>query len=47
MSDVMMKAVEGTHVGFLHQIMGKRTRQQADGAWEKLVAEEVLRVSRA
>ena len=38
----MMKAVEGTHVGFLHQITGNRARWQVYREWETLAGEEVL-----
>ena len=45
MSDMEIKLVEVTHVGFLHQTIGNWTRRQAAGEWEKLVAEEVLRAA--
>ena len=38
MSNFMMKAVEGTHVGFFRQITGKSSRRQSDGSWETPVA---------
>ena len=31
-SDEMMKAVEGNHVGFLRNITGKQARRQTDGS---------------
>ena len=42
MSNTIMKEVEGKNVGLLQQITGKRAKCQTYGAWEKLVAEEVL-----
>ena len=46
MLDAMIRAVEGTHVGFLHQIMGKRARRKSHRAWETPAAEKLLRVER-
>ena len=44
MGDIIMmtKAVEGTHVGFLHHITGKQVRWQTYGALDMPTAEEVL-----
>ena len=39
---IMMRALEGTHIGLLCQIMGKQARRQADWARETPAAEEVL-----
>ena len=39
----MIRAVEGTHMGFLCHITGKGVRRQTDGAWETPADEEVLR----
>ena len=39
----MIKVVEGTHLGFFHQILQKRARRQADGEWETPAAEEFIR----
>ena len=41
-TDVMIQAVEVTHIGLLRQIMGGEARQQADGAWDKPASETVL-----
>ena len=38
---IMMRALEGTHIGLLCQIMGKQARRQADWARETPAAEEV------
>ena len=37
----MERKVEGTHTGFLRQIMGKRARSLGDGTWDTPVAEGV------
>ena len=42
LSDVMMRAVEGNHTGFIRQINGKRARSQAGDNWETPAKEEVL-----
>ena len=39
MSDVIVKAVEGTHVGFLHHLTGNMESHQVDGEWETLVVD--------
>ena len=39
----MIRAVEGTHMGFLCHITGKGVRRQTDGAWETPADEEFLR----
>ena len=34
LSAAMERKAEGTHTGFLRQIMGKRERRLGDGTWE-------------
>ena len=43
LSYMMMRSMEGSHVGVLSQITGKRARRQSNRTWETLAAEEVLR----
>ena len=45
LSNAMVWAVEGTHMGFLRQITVKQARRQSEGSLETPVAEEFLRVS--
>ena len=45
MSYARIKAVEGTHMGFLRLITGKCKRYQADRAWETPDAEKVLQAA--
>ena len=40
MSGAMMNLVEGTHMGFLRKITGKRTSQKADRVWDTPASEE-------
>ena len=42
LSDAMIQEVEGTHVGFIRNITGKRERRQSNRTWETLAADEVL-----
>ena len=43
LTDAMMQAMDIPHVGFLSHITGKRANRQANGTYETLSAEEVLR----
>ena len=44
-SAAMERKVEGTHIGLLRQITGKRARRLGDGTWETPGAEEVREVA--
>ena len=45
MLDTIMRVTRSTHVGFLHHIMEKRVRRQANGLWETPVDKEVMRTA--
>ena len=42
LSEEMMRAMDSTHVGLLHQIMGNRLRRKAKYSWETPAAKEVI-----
>ena len=39
----MSRNLEGVHVGFLRQVMGKNPKRQRDRTWRNVVAEKVLK----
>ena len=44
LSYVIMRLMEGSHVGFLRYITGNHARRQANGEWETPAEEEVLKL---